>query len=663
MPDLPRQINVLVVDSTNPQVVFAGTGSSGSGSGVYKSEDGGSTWQLTVNGLPSEDVASLALSQASPPTLYAAASDNVFASTDGGANWMQRAAGVGNGRGFSQMRVAPGNGDILYAVTVIEGAFRSDDGGYNWMAINNGLPKDDNGSLNVQAVAIDPGDPYLVYVGTGWESSSGNGVFKSTDGGATWTPANRGMIDYSIHAIAVDPHNPRVLYAGAYGGDLFKSADGGETWMDITGRLPDKATVVDIVVDPTTPDTVYLLFDRLGVLVSTNGGERWRLAGRPGELEYPTPTALAVVSGPQPAFIIGVRDSGGWRYAAGEPAPSPRPTEPSSGSQTAAPTLVPGRWQQTSDLPQQVNALVVDPADPQVFYAGTGSSGSGSGVYKSQDAGQTWRLVSDGLPGEDVAALAFSQDDPPVLYAAVRSSLFASTDGGANWIQQAAQVGNGRGFSRMRVAPGNGNALYAVAVIEGTFHSEDGGYNWMAINNGLPEDSNGSVNVQALAIDPADADVLYAGTGWGASSGNGVFKSTDGGQTWAPANRGMIDYGITALAINPTDSQVVYAGADRGELFKSTDGGETWTDLTSNLPEQTRVVEIVVDPAAPERIYLLCERVGVLVSGDGGTRWQLLGKPANLDYPMFTAMAVASGPQPVVVVGIREEGGWWYTGD
>ena len=212
------------------------------------------------------------------------------------------------------MRVAPGNGNVLYAVTVIEGAFRSDDGGYNWMAINNGLPKDDNGSLNVQAVAIDPGDPYLVYVGTGWESSSGNGVFKSTDGGATWTPANRGMIDYSIHAIAVDPHNPRVLYAGAYEGDLFKSADGGETWMDITGLLPDKATVVDIVVDSTTPDTVYLLCDRLGVLVSGDGGTRWQLLGKPANLDYPMFTAMAIAPGPQPVVVVGIREEGGWRY-------------------------------------------------------------------------------------------------------------------------------------------------------------------------------------------------------------------------------------------------------------------------------------------------------------------------------------------------------------
>ena len=121
--------------------------------------------------------------------------------------------------------------------------------------------------------------------------------------------------DYSIHALAVDPHNPRVLYAGAYEGDLFKSADGGETWMDITRRLSDKATVVDIVVDSTTPDTVYLLCDRLGVLVSGDGGARWQLLGKPADVDYPMLTAVAIGPGPQPVVVVGIREEGGWRYA------------------------------------------------------------------------------------------------------------------------------------------------------------------------------------------------------------------------------------------------------------------------------------------------------------------------------------------------------------
>jgi len=259
--------------------------------------------------------------------------------------------------------------------------------------------------------------------------------------------------------------------------------------------------------------------------------------------------------------------------------PSPEsPTEAAT-----APPPLPGNWQSLPDLPRQVNALATDPENPQVIYAGTGSTGAGSGVYKSEDGGLTWRLASTGLPSKDVVALTFGAGDPPLLYAAVGNSIFASADGGASWTQQAQGVGNYRGFERLRAAPGDGTILYSVTVIEGTFRSDDGGQNWMAINTGLPQDGD-SFNVQSLAVDPTDANVVYLGTGWKPFHGNGVYKSTDGGMTWAPANRGMIDYSITALAVDPTNPQIVYAGTFDGELFKSSDGGETWNDLTDVLP-------------------------------------------------------------------------------
>ena len=343
--------------------------------------------------------------------------------------------------------------------------------------------------------------------------------------------------------------------------------------------------------------------------------------------------------------------------------PTPTTAAPPAASATGVPTLLPGNWQPLPDLPRQVNTLVVDPSNPLTLYAGTGSTGAGSGVYKSEDAGLTWRLVSIGLPSEDVKVLAFSRDDPPILYAAVGSNVFVTADGGANWSQQAQDVSEYGGFEQIRVAPGNGKVLYGVAVIEGVFRSDDGGQNWLAVNEGLPKDSNGSLNAQSLAVDPTDANVVYLGTGWRPFNGNGVYKSTDGGAKWAPANRGMIDYSITALAVDPANPQIVYAGGFEGELFKSTDGGTTWNELTASLPAQTSLLDIVIDPARTETVYLLCDRAGVMVSYDGGTRWSLIGKPGEFDYPTFTAMAVVFEPRPVLVVGVQDEGGWRYAAD
>ncbi|PPA79814.1 MAG: hypothetical protein C5S46_02410 [Candidatus Methanomarinus sp.] len=353
--------------------------------------------------------------------------------------------------------------------------------------------------------------------------------------------------------------------------------------------------------------------------------------------------------------------------------PTPDPTPIGSPTSTSIPTSAPTQtapsetpthppiwsWQKIDGLPRQINTLVVDPTNSHVLYAGTGASGLGSSVYKSVDAGMTWYLASDGLPSEDVEALALSHDASPILYAAADSGdIFTSTNGAESWTQ----LGNVElmGFeNRLAVAPSDENVLFIVKDTRGVACSSDGGYNWWSVGKGLPQDEYGDVNAaQSLAIDPTDANVVYLGTGWGSFYGNGVYKSIDGGETWSPSNKGMLDYGITALAVNPMDPQIVYAGGDNGELFKSNNGGATWS--TIQLPDQTSIHDITIDPITPETIYLLCERVGIFISKDGGATWHVLGKPIKPDYPSFTAMAIIFEPQQVLIVGVRDEGGWRY---
>jgi photosystem II stability/assembly factor-like uncharacterized protein len=265
--------------------------------------------------------------------------------------------------------------------------------------------------------------------------------------------------------------------------------------------------------------------------------------------------------------------------------------------------------------------------------------------------------------------LAFSHGSPPTLYAAVggRGDVYASVDGAQSW----ARLGNYEltGFgSRLVVAPGNADLLFVAEDVRGAYRSLDGGRNWLPVSQGLPKDSNGSHNVQSVAIDPTDSNVVYVGTGWGPFGGNGVYKSTDGGENWSPANRGMIDYSITTLAIDPANPQTVYAGGNGGELFKSADGGQTWDNLTDRLAvpsERSRSAlrAILLDPATPQTVYLLGEREGVMVSADGGGTWRLLGKPGGLDNPTFSALIAIFGEQPILIAGIGGEGGWRYSRD
>ncbi len=664
LPDLPRQINSLAVDPANPHMLYAATGQTGSGSGVYQSEDAGLTWQRMSTGLPNEDVLALAFSADNPPVLYAAVGpDAFFASADSAKSWTRIGKSELAASFKRLLAVAPGNGKTLFTITTARGIARSTDQGHNWQIVGNGLPTDNNDTINVQALAIDPTDAKVIYVGTGWESFNGNGVYKSIDGGTTWSPANRGMLDYGISALAVDPANAQTVYAGGIEGNLFKSSDSGQTWTDLTDKLPARSTSIrQIMLDPARPQTVYLLSERTGILLSADGGLTWRELGQPTSDNSASLTAMTVIFNSQPIVIAGLSGTGGWRYAEDQsplatPATAATPT-PSAGA--AAPSLVQGSWQTIPDLPRNVNALSVDPAQPQVFYAGTGSNGSGSGVYKSADAGLTWQRVSTGLPDADAVNLAFSHTTPPVLYAVVQNGIYASADGGISWSKRAESVGNYRGFTRIRVASSDEKILYGVAIIEGAFRSDNGGRNWQAISQGLPKDANGSLNAQSLAIDPTNAKVVYLGTGWDPFGGNGVYKSTDGGATWAAANHGMLDYSITALAVDPVNPQIIYAGGYEGELFKSTDGGATWNKIKPDLLDRNPIREIVIDPAKPEVIYLLGEQSGVLVSTDGGTTWYTIGKPSSENRPQLKSMAVAFDTPPSVIIGAAGEGGWQY---
>lgn len=328
---------------------------------------------------------------------------------------------------------------------------------------------------------------------------------------------------------------------------------------------------------------------------------------------------------------------------------------------------LPEGWQRIVDLPRQVNDFARDPNDPKLIYAGAGLSGSGSGVYKSEDAGLTWNLASSGLPTEDVSALAVHHGNSDILHAdvGVRGDIFASEDGANSW----RKVGNCGVFgslrSRLYSAPDNDMVLYGVFSAGGLIRSTNGGMSWQACDGGLPKSDDERIGayVISLAIDPLNSRVIYAGTGGWVGQGHGVYKTVDGGDSWTSANRGILDYRITALAADPTDSQTIYAGSDKGEFFRSVDGGATWVDLTDRLPRASYSLPtfqaIEIDPA-DSTVYVLMDRVGLLSSSDGGLSWESYGRPDAPEDLRFTDMAISPGPPTRAVVCVERNGCWRY---
>jgi photosystem II stability/assembly factor-like uncharacterized protein len=668
--DLPRSVNAFVVDPSDSKIIYAATGDyTGAGGGVYRSDDSGLTWKNTSEGLPPQTVLSLGVVSGATPSLIAFFDNthDTYASTDRGASWTRLATlPGGGGNPVLALIPVPGKRRIL-ALVRSQGIVVSENNGQSWTPLGEGLPMDPTWGPLVQSLALDPTNPMILYAGTGGAGGGGQGVYKSSDGGQTWTPSNKGMLDYYITALAVDPLNPQVVYAGCNDGELFKSGDGGQTWTNLKDRLVlrqygEPRQIRGIQIDPSD-GAVYILGDNSGVMVGKNGGETWSLLGNPPGIDQPTYVAWAVVSGEKPVILLSVDNPSkqAWRYSAEPVALSPT-AAPSPSGETPGISIKPsGAWQANADLPREVKALVVDPTNPELIFAGTPG-----GVYKSEDGGLTWKISSTGMKNSSVGALAYSAGNPPVLLAASDKSdeIYASADHGQTWsIKGKSGVTTFMGGS-LYASPAAPNSIYLFSV-DGSVRSEDGGQTWQPLGDGLPSDERHSLAL-TVAFDPTNPKVIYVGTGGFVGQGQGVFKSTDGGETWSPSNRGMLDYRIIALAVDPKNPQIIYAGGDSGDLFKSSDGGQTWTNLKDRLVlrqygEPRGIRSLQVDPITGV-VYLLGDNSGLIYSGDGGGKWRMVGNPPGTDQPSFQAMAISFGESPTFILSAQDQGGSWRFG-
>jgi len=206
----------LAIDPTSPAVVYAGT----KGDGIRRSANGGDNWDATT-ALEGKEVWSLAVtSTAASIYAYAGTGGEIYTSTNG-IDWdLAGGTGVGTGK-FYALAVDPQDSRTAYVGTKEKGVYRTADGGTSWTP--RGLD-----TKTVRALAIHPDDSETIYAGT-----RSYGIFKSTDGGASWPLSGLGGCD--VFAIAINPHNPEFVYAGTYGDGVWVSYDGGHNWHRMPG--------------------------------------------------------------------------------------------------------------------------------------------------------------------------------------------------------------------------------------------------------------------------------------------------------------------------------------------------------------------------------------------------------------------------------------------
>lgn len=311
-------ILAIVVEPGDAGTVYVGTG----GQGVFRSPDHGATWAPTLAPIPNQNVGALTFSSTQPPILFAGTfGSGVFVTASGGEFWTQRMNGLGTPAFQNVLVLAadPVDGMTLYA-GLFSGAFKTTNAGALWVPINDGLiSRFSNDTAVVQAIAVDPSTPSILYAGTTdsgeFKSTDGgvtwgmpglvsggdvsglvvdpqtpntlyavtvNGVYKSTDGAVNWDAKNDGIEGIDVRALAIDPASPSTLYAGTFGQGVFKSTDGAGSWSAINTGLSD-TNVLTVAVDVNAPSTIY---------AGTNGGAVFHLQ------QVPTPTATATLTPP-----------------------------------------------------------------------------------------------------------------------------------------------------------------------------------------------------------------------------------------------------------------------------------------------------------------------------------------------------------------------------
>src|SRR5579863_5681783 len=377
----------------NPSHLFLGT----TQGWIYESIDGAGTWHRLAR-LPGDEnliIDHIVIDGSGPAVLFAAAwtpghiGGGLWVSHDVGRTWSEVPGLKGQSiRAFAEAQSAPGT---LFAGT-LEGVFRSKDSGMSWEQIS---PKDSKEIHEIESLAVDPLNPDVIYAGT-WHLP-----WKTADGGQTWHSIKKGVIDDSdVFSIIIDPEKPGIVYASACSG-IYKSETGGDLFRKIQG-IPATARRTRVLrQDPAHRDVVYAGTTE-GLYKTADGGKTFqRMTG-------PEVIVNDVFIDPvHPEHVLIATDRGGV-LSSGDAAVSFAPANAGFSE-------------------RKIEALLVDRENPQKLWAGVVNDKAYGGVFVSDDGGNQWNHIGDGLDGRDVFALALSADG--TVLAGTNSGIFAFDDG------------------------------------------------------------------------------------------------------------------------------------------------------------------------------------------------------------------------------------------
>tara|TARA_B110000211_G_scaffold1108_1_gene1262 strand:- start:1112 stop:3601 length:2490 start_codon:yes stop_codon:yes gene_type:complete len=588
-------IGDIEISENNTETIWVGTGevNAGGGSlaydgnGVFKSTNGGITWQS--KGLPNVgSISKIVIDPDNDDAIFVSAmgplfrndtNRGVYKSVDGGDTWEQKLF-VSDSTGIIDMAIHPTNGDIIYAASwerirrpqyrhyggETSRLYRSLDGGDTWIEMTNGLPSlpSEKGRISI---AISQSNPEVLY--SRYADATGNiqGVYKTVDGGDVWTEVNgSGLQNVGFHwwfrGVVIDPDDENIIYNVDF--NVQKSTDGGANWSPaFPGAHVDQHA---LAFNRMVPGAVILGNDG-GVYYSADDGASYLK-----DVSLPITQFYRVhVDAQNDAKVYGgAQDNNTIRTT--------------TGSVDDWSAIYGGDGFQS----------LVDPTNTAVIYALSQRGNLG----KSINNGANFSGAMNGISGSDRknwdTPIVMDPFDSQILYYGA-NRLYKTTNAAGNWTAISPDLTNGSG---------GGNLTFGTII--------------------------------SISVSPIDTSTIYVGT----DDGN-VWITNNGGGNWTNVSASLPNRWVTKVLASRSDLNTVYVtfsgyryGEDNGHVYKSDDNGANWTDISSGLPD-IPVNDILEDVYG--NLFLGTD-IGVLASPDQGANWSVLGE--NLPSVVVTDMHI-----------------------
>jgi photosystem II stability/assembly factor-like uncharacterized protein len=570
------RINTLRVDPTNPNVLYA----CAPGSQLFKSDNGGASWQSISDDIPSPGVTDVAIDSTAPNTLYMITGDgeranfNPFSSglyktTDGGVTWSTTGLSytLPSNTTLSCIVINPKNPQIIM-VGGTGGIFRSNDGGANFSRTS---------TVATRELVFNPHDPNIMYAG----SKTGGSFLKSIDNGLTWLKITSGLptSDVSRFSIAVSRLNPNYVFTLATNAangmnGFFRSTDGGSSFtvMSNTPNITSNQGWYDLAIaaDPTNLDIVYA--GGINLYKSSNGGTTWSLSGSGVHSDVHCMTFSGTTL---------YTTSDGGVYKSADKA---------------------GTWTNIS-----TNLSI-----GQLFSLGLSTNMENLIISGLQDNGTNlttnaigWRQVSAG----DGMISFIDRTNDSIMYCTYQNGVLRRSVNRGESFSTIFTVPNGYWITPFMQDPQMARTLYTGGFQ--VYQSKNRGTNWDSISNFT------GASIRWIDVDRNDTRIIYA------LATDKLYKTTDGGLNWANISTGLPTSGLLHVHIDVNNSNKIYvsAGSYTGNsLFLSQDGGKNWAKFTDGLPP-VPTITVVTQLGAAGEIYCGTD-IGVFYRDSNATKWQ-----------------------------------------